>query len=115
MCGSVGLATGAVATLMGSAIGISSGYLGGAYGIVLQRVVDAWMSFPALVVVLSLMAALGPGLPNLILALSVLGAASAPRVIRGATLPAIQNSHVKPPRARRPSRPRTASLYALPN
>ena len=63
-----------------------SKFLGGAYDIVVQRVVDAWMSFPALVVVLSLMAVLGPGLPNLILALSILGAASASRVIRGGSL-----------------------------
>src|SRR2546426_1134894 len=78
---------------MATAIGVSSAYLGGAYDIVVQRVVDAWMSFPALVVVLSLMAALGPGLPNLILALSILGAASASRVIRGAALSVMQNSY----------------------
>src|SRR5260370_42241363 len=69
----VGFATVALATLMATAIGISSAYLGGAYDIVLQRGVDAWMSFPALVLVPSLMAAVGPGLPNLILALSLLG------------------------------------------
>jgi peptide/nickel transport system permease protein len=60
----VGFATVALATLMATAVGVSSAYLGGAYDILVQRVVDAWMSFPALVVVLSLMAALGPGLPN---------------------------------------------------
>ena len=75
----VGFATVALATLMAAAIGVSSAYVGGTYDIVIQRVVDAWMSFPALVVVLSLMAALGPGLLNLIFALSILGAASASR------------------------------------
>src|SRR6266566_4166976 len=87
------------ATLMATAIGVSSAYLGGAYDIVVQRVVDAWMSFPALVVVLSLMAALGPGLANLILALSILGAASASRVIRGATLSVMANPYVEAARA----------------
>src|SRR2546421_270245 len=77
----VGFATVALATLIATAIGISSAYVGGAYDIVVQRVVDAWMSFPGLVIVLSLMAALGPGLLNLILALSVLGAAGASRAI----------------------------------
>ena len=80
----IGFATVAMATVMATVIGVSSAYLGGVYDLVMQRVVDAWMSFPALVVVLSLMAALGPGLANLILALSILGAASASRVIRGA-------------------------------
>ncbi len=111
----VGFATVALATLMATAIGISSAYLGGAYDIVLQRVVDAWMSFPALVVVLSLMAALGPGLPNLILALSVLGAASASRVIRGATLSVMQNSYVEAARALGASHLRIVMLYVLPN
>ena len=68
----VGFATIALATLVATAIGISSAYFGGAYDIVVQRVVDAWMSFPYLVIILSLMAVLGPGLLNLILALSLL-------------------------------------------
>ena len=50
-----------LATVLATAIGISSAYLGGAYDICVQRVVDAWLSFPSLVVILSLMAALGPG------------------------------------------------------
>ena len=48
----VGFATVALATLMATAVGVSSAYLGGVYDIVVQRVVDAWMSFPALVVIL---------------------------------------------------------------
>jgi len=48
----VGFATVALATIMATAIGVSSAYLGGAYDLAVQRVVDAWMSFPALVVIL---------------------------------------------------------------
>jgi peptide/nickel transport system permease protein len=111
----VGFATVALATLMATLIGISSAYLGGAYDIVVQRIVDAWMSFPALVVVLSLMAALGPGLVNLILALSILGAASASRVIRGATLSAIQHPYVEAARALGAGHLRIVTLHVLPN
>jgi peptide/nickel transport system permease protein len=111
----VGFATVALATLLSTAIGVSSGYIGGAYDIVVQRVVDAWMSFPALVVVLSLMAALGPGLLNLILALSILGAASGSRVIRGATLSVIQNPYVEAARALGAGHLRIVLLYILPN
>jgi peptide/nickel transport system permease protein len=111
----VGFATVALATLMATAIGVSSGYLGGVYDIVVQRVVDAWMSFPALVVVLSLMAVLGPGLANLILALSILGAASASRVIRGVTLSVIQNPYVEAARALGAGHLRIVVLYVLPN
>jgi peptide/nickel transport system permease protein len=111
----VGFATVALATLVATAIGVSSAYLGGAYDIVVQHVVDAWMSFPALVVVLSLMAALGPGLPNLILALSILGAANASRVIRGAALSVIANPYVEAAHAVGAGHLRIVLLYVLPN
>jgi peptide/nickel transport system permease protein len=111
----VGFATVALATLMATAIGVSSAYLGGVYDMLVQRVVDAWMSFPALVVVLSLMAALGPGLLNLILALSILGAASASRVIRGATLAVMANPYVEAARALGAGHLRIVALYVLPN
>ena len=111
----VGFATVALATLIATAIGVSSAYLGGAYDIVVQRVVDAWMSFPALVVILSLIAALGPGLLNLILALSILGAASASRVIRGAALSVIANPYVEAARALGAGTRRIIFRHVVPN
>jgi len=111
----VGFATVALATLIATAIGVSSAYLGGGYDIVVQRVVDAWMSFPGLVIVLSLMAALGPGLLNLILALSVLGAAGASRVIRGSTLSLMQNPYIEAARAIGAGHARVILCYVLPN
>ena len=94
---------------------MSSAYLGGAYDIVVQRIVDAWMSFPALVIVLSLLAVLGPGLLNLILALSILGAAGASRVIRGATLSTMQNPYVEAARALGAGHLRVVLRHLLPN
>jgi len=76
----VGFATVALATVLAVVVGVSSAYLGGTYDILIQRVVDAWISFPALVIILSLLAALGPGLLNLIFALSIIGAAGASRL-----------------------------------
>ena len=111
----VGFATVALSTLLATAIGVSSAYLGGAYDIVVQRIVDAWISFPALVIVLSLLAVLGPGLLNLILALSILGAAGASRVIRGATLSTMQNAYVEAARALGAGHGRIVMRYVLPN
>ena len=82
----VGFITIALAILLATAVGVSSAYMGGVYDIAVQRVVDAWMSFPYLVIILSIMSVLGPGLFNLILSLSVLVAAQFARVIRGSTL-----------------------------
>ena len=96
-------------------IGVSSAYLGGTYDILVQRVVDAWISFPALVIVLSLVAALGPGLLNLILALSILGAAGTSRVIRGAALSTMQNPYVEAARALGSGHWRIILRHVLPN
>ena len=95
----VGFATVFLATLLATTIGITSGYFGGRYDLVIQRIVDAWQSFPFLVIVLSLLAVLGPGMLNVILSLSVLVAAGASRGIRGATLTVIANQYVEAARA----------------
>jgi len=111
----VGFATIALTTLLATIIGVSSAYLGGTYDILVQRVVDAWISFPALVIVLSLVAALGPGLLNLILALSILGAAGTSRVIRGAALSTMQNPYVEAARALGSGHWRIILRHVLPN
>jgi peptide/nickel transport system permease protein len=111
----VGFATVALLTVLATAIGVSSAYIGGAYDILIQRVVDAWISFPALVIILSLLAALGPGLLNLIFALSLIGAAGTSRVIRGATLSVMQNPYVEAARAIGAGHGRILLLYVLPN
>ena len=111
----VGFATVALVTLLASIIGVSSAYVGGAFDTVVQRVVDAWMSFPALVIVLSMLAALGPGLLNLILALGILGAAGTSRVIRGATLATLQNPYIEAARALGSGHLRIILRHVLPN
>ncbi len=111
----VGFGAVLLANVLATAVGITSGYFGGKYDIIVQRVVDAWQSFPVLVVILSIMAVLGPGLLNLILALGVLGAAGASRVIRGATLSAAQNQYVEAARAIGAGHLRIMLRYLLPN
>jgi peptide/nickel transport system permease protein len=111
----VGFATVALVIVMATVIGVTSAYVGGAFDTVVQRVVDAWMSFPALVIVLSMLAALGPGLLNLILALAILGAAGTSRVIRGATLATLQYPYVEAARALGSSHLRIVVRHVLPN
>jgi peptide/nickel transport system permease protein len=111
----VGLATILVGTVIATAIGVTSGYFGGLYDIVAQRVVDAWMSFPFLVIILSVMAVLGPGLGNVILALSIIIAANSSRVIRGATLQVTQHVYVEAARAIGCGHSRILVRHILPN
>jgi peptide/nickel transport system permease protein len=95
----VGFATVTLGTLGAMLIGVSSGYFGGSYDLIVQRIVDAWMSFPFFVIALSVMAVLGPGLFNVVLSIAVVVIASSSRVIRGATITVAQHTYVEAARA----------------
>jgi len=111
----VGFATIALSTLLATAIGVSSGYFGGFYDVAVQRLVDAWMSFPYLVIVLSVMAVLGPGLMNVVLSLSLIITATNSRVIRGVALAVTQHSYVEAARAMGCGHARIIVRYIVPN
>jgi peptide/nickel transport system permease protein len=111
----VGFGAVLIAQALGAAIGITSGYFGGKYDMAVQRVVDAWQSFPFLVVILSIMAVLGPGLLNVVIALGVIGAANASRVIRGTTLSVAENVYIESARALGCGHMRIMLRHILPN
>jgi peptide/nickel transport system permease protein len=115
----VSMTVGFGAVLLGTAlatlIGVTSGYFAGGYDSVVQRVVDAWQAFPFLIIVLSLMAVLGPGRLNVILALGVAGAAGASRVIRSATVGVVGNAYVEGARALGCGHLRILARHVLPN
>ena len=60
----VGLASVGIGITLGTLIGIFSAYVGGKVDLVVQRLVDAMMAFPAIILALALMAALGPSRPH---------------------------------------------------
>src|SRR5437867_11151759 len=95
----VGFCAVLIANLLATSIGITSGYLGGKYDLCVRRSVEPWPSFPFLVVILSIVAVMGPGLLNIILALGFFGAANASRVVRGATVSVAQNVYIEAARA----------------
>ena len=111
----VGFATIALGIAAATAIGVSSAYFGGTYDLVLQRIVDAWLSFPYLVIILSVMAVLGPGRLNLIISIAVIAAALNSRVIRGAALSVMQNQFVEAARAMGCGHARIILRHVLPN
>lgn len=80
-------------------VGLLSGYFGGRVDILVQRVVDAFMCFPLLLVALTIMALLGPGLVNVILTLGLVLAVRDSRVIRSAVLTVKTNLYVESARA----------------
>ena len=111
----IGFLTIGLAMVLATAIGVTSAYFGGAWDLVVQRIVDAWLSFPYLIIILSIMAVLGPGLGNVVIALAVLIAATNSRVIRGATLGVIQQAYVEAARATGCGHTRIIVRHLLPN
>ncbi|HEY90755.1 MAG TPA: ABC transporter permease [Dehalococcoidia bacterium] len=85
----VGLCATTLATVISLVIGLSTGYIGGKFDLIVQRFVDAWMCFPGLVILILLVSVLGAGLWQMILALSLMGIGGS-RSIRGPVM-AVRN------------------------
>jgi ABC-type dipeptide/oligopeptide/nickel transport system permease subunit len=73
-------------TILGSLIGMASGYAGGRVDYAIQRVMDALLALPLLVLLIVIVGALGPSLWNIIWALSIGILPAAGRIIRGSSL-----------------------------
>ena len=82
----IGLAATALSTVISTLIGGTSGFLGGKFDIVVQRVVDAWIVFPGLLLLLTIMSIVGRGIPQIILVLGISGGIGGSRLIRSAVI-----------------------------
>jgi len=98
---SLGIAGSAVAisVAFGLPLGIVSGYFGGWVDVVLMRLVDTLLSFPALLLALTISAMLSPSVPNTIIAIGVAFTPFLARIIRGEALRVAQMPYVEAARA----------------
>lgn len=95
----IGILTVLISTFLSTSIGILSAYIGGLFDTIVQRIVDTMMSLPWLVIMLTIMAILGPGERNVILALVIAGFAAGSRVIRGAVMAIRESEYLLAARA----------------
>ena len=111
----VGLAATALNVVVAVLIGGTSGFLGGKLDLGVQRFVDAWMAFPGLLLLLTIMSIVGRGLPQIILVLGITGGIVGSRVVRGAVIGIKENDYFLAARAI--GSPTTATLirHVLPN
>ena len=82
----VGVAAALIAAVIGSAIGIVAGYYGGHTDNLFMRGVDMLMAFPYILLALAIVAALGPGLMNALIAVAAVNVPFFARNIRGVTV-----------------------------
>ena len=111
----VGLAATALNVVVAVLIGGTSGFLGGKLDLAVQRFVDAWMAFPGLILLLTIMSIAGRGMLQIILVLGISGGIGGSRVLRGAVIGIKENDYFLAARAI--GSPTTATLirHVLPN
>ena len=111
----VGLAATTVNVVVAVLIGGISGFFGGRLDLAMQRFVDAWMAFPGLLLLLTIMSLVGRGLPQIIVVLGVTGGIGGSRVVRGAVIGVKENAYFQAAEAIGGTRWRTLIHHVLPN
>ena len=111
----VGLAATTINVVVAVLIGGISGFFGGRLDLAMQRFVDAWMAFPGLLLLLTIMSLVGRGLPQIIVVLGVTGGIGGSRVVRGAVVGVKENVYFQAAEAIGSTWWRTLIRHVLPN
>ena len=90
----IGFCAAGLATVVSVALGIVTGYLGGKLDLITQRFVDAWQSFPDLIILIVVVSVVGPGMPQIIVTLGLLLGIAGSRIIRSAVVSVRENMYV---------------------
>ena len=111
----VGLAATVLNVVVAVLIGGISGFIGGKVDLAVQRFVDAWMAFPGLLLLLTIMSIVGKGLLQIIVVLGVAGGISGSRVIRSAVIAIKENDYFLAAQAVGTPTIRILNHHVLPN
>jgi peptide/nickel transport system permease protein len=110
----VGVASVIASVSIGLLIGAIAGYAGGATDFWLMRLVDVLLAFPGMLLAIALAAVFGPGLPNVVLALSLVGWTGYARLVRGEVLAIRERDHIEAAVALGVPAPRILLRHVLP-
>jgi peptide/nickel transport system permease protein len=111
----VGIGSTILACLLGVVVGLTSGYFGGWFDLIVQRLIDIMQSLPLLVMALVMAASLGPSMTNTIIAIAIPSIPSVARVIRSNTLQLREMPYVEAARAVGMTELEIAFRHVLPN
>ncbi len=111
----VALVSVAGATLLGGTLGVVSGYAGGLVDLAIGRVLDVFFAFPAILLALGIVAALGPDPRNVIIAIAVVYTPIFARVVRGPVLALKVRDFVEAARAIGATPARIVLRHIVPN
>ncbi|KVG72250.1 nickel transporter permease [Burkholderia ubonensis] len=104
----------AIVVPIGLAIGTTAGYVGGFVDSVLMRITDVALAFPKIVLALAFAAALGPGVINAVVAISITAWPAYARLARAETIRIVQADYIHAARLQGASGPRILLRYIVP-
>jgi peptide/nickel transport system permease protein len=111
----IGLATTVISALLGTLIGLLSGYTGGHVDIGIQRVTEAVQCFPALILAMLVISMFGAGTLNLIVPMTLIFIPSFIRIVRASVIAARQSNYVIAAQSIGGGSPRIIGRHILPN
>jgi peptide/nickel transport system permease protein len=111
----VGIGASAIGATLGSLIGVASAYFGGRVDLVIQRVMDVFFAFPVIVLALAVVAVLGTGAGNVILAIATPMVPRCARVVRASSLAVREMPYIDAARASGFGHRRIILRHMLPN
>jgi peptide/nickel transport system permease protein len=111
----VGLLSVGIALIVGSLIGVIAGYFGGMVGEVLMRGIDIILAFPSILLAILIVAILGPGLNNAMIAIGIVNVPLYARLLRSTTLQVRNQEFIEASHAMGASHTRIIAFHILPN
>ena len=111
----IGIAATTLNIIVATLIGVTSGFLGGKFDIVVQRFVDAWMAFPGLLLLITIMSLVGQGMTQIIMVLGISMGIRASRVVRSAVIGIRENMYMTAAQSIGSPTGRTLTRHVLPN
>ena len=111
----VGLISVGIASIIGVSLGLLAGYHGGYIDDVMLRLMDIWLAFPGILLALAVIAVLGPGLFNVMIAVGLSAVPAYVRVTRGSVLSLRETDYVVGARATGCKNLRIIARHILPN
>lgn len=111
----IGLGSMVISVAIGMVLGAIAGYTGGVVDGLIMRLMDIFLSIPQLVLAIAIAAALGGGMGNLILAVSLSSIPRYARILRGSVLETMEKEYVEAARATGASHVRILARHIVPN
>ena len=105
----------AFATIVGTTVGVLSAYFRGWFDTMIQRLMDSFQAFPALLILILLISLFNPDLTILALGLGFVGVTSVQRIVRGVVLSTREQPYVEAARVLGATDLRTMVFHILPN